>query len=547
MANDQQKQAQADRTWDYVQGNTLSNQNDQMHNNAQGQTTYFGDRMAEVNDPRLAGNGGYTAQQSKDIQQNPAETAAMTTGDEFGSNQFSDPERSAIAGNTNEWAKYYDPNKSLSDQNNTAAAVGQDVNKADLEQSSEANQAEQMTPQQQQDIVTGAGITAGTGYRAQEDALSRAAAQSGVTDPVAVAAMKSRMEQQSAAATGDAMTQARIGASNAAAQRAQSAEAQRMTGASTYGGMKTQADLTLGQQQQGVNQFNTTAGMNLTKGQEQANVDRQTLLAGNRQATNISNQTAKFNQGTKVAEDTSGQAKTVADAALAEKDKGMDSLQTQQNMQNTNDQNAQNRQVALYGSEGGLANQATNNNEVASQNPAMWQKITGAAAGVLSAIPMAHGAIVTQPTNALIGEAGPEMVVPLNDDPQSQTQRMMDRATSQAQVGPASGNAYSDSSPLSNQDDMPAASDATPANFGQDPNGPPSSADSSLSADTGQGQQQEQQGANPFKMAAGGINGFSSVKNPLLHSPQQRQQIQYPQRRSNGGQRDAYSAWAAGA
>lgn len=543
MANSEQKQAQADRTWDYVQGNNLSNQYDQEHNNAAGQTTYFGDRLAEVNDPRLAGNGGYTAQQSQDIQQNPAETAAMTTGDEFGSNQFSDEERAAIAGDTNQWAKYYDPNKALSDQNNTAAAVGQDINKSDVEQSAEANKAQQMTPEEQQNIVTGAGITAGTGYRAQEDALSRAAAQSGVTDPVAVAAMKSRMEQQSAAASGDAMTQARIGASNAAAQRAKDAESQRMTGASTYSGQKSQADLALGSQQQGVNQFNTTAGMNLSKGQEQANVDRQTLLAGNRQATNESNQAAKFSQGTKVAEDTSGQAKSVADAALSEKDKGAQSLQDQQTMQNSNDQNAQNRQVAVYGTEGGLANQATGTNEQASQNPALWQKIAGAAAGVLGAIPMAHGAIVTQPTNALIGEAGPEMVVPLNDDPQSQTQQMMDKVSAQSQNGTApaagpTGNAYSDASPLSSQDDIPTQT--TAANYGQDPNGPASSVDSTLTADP----QQQQSGGwrNAAKSIAGGINGFNAVQNPLLHHQRPQQQQQRP-----NPSRNAYSAWAAGA
>lgn len=78
----------------------------------------------------------------------------------------------------------------------------------------------QMTPEQQADIVSRAGITAGTATAAGADAAQRAANAAG-GNPAAVAAYRARAAQQSGAAAGDAATNARVQASNAAAQRAE--------------------------------------------------------------------------------------------------------------------------------------------------------------------------------------------------------------------------------------------------------------------------------------------------------------------------------------
>lgn len=43
----------------------------------------------------------------------------------------------------------------------------------------------------------------------------------------------------------------------------------------------------------------------------------------------------------------------------------------------------------------------------------------------LGVVPMAQGAIVTKPTTALIGEKGPEVVVPLTDQPGAKVSPMM--------------------------------------------------------------------------------------------------------------------------
>lgn len=76
----------------------------------------------------------------------------------------------------------------------------------------------QMTPEEQQRIVTGAGISAGTGTQAAVGAAQRAANAAG-GNPLALAAYRARAAKTQGANAGDAMTQARIGASDAAAQR----------------------------------------------------------------------------------------------------------------------------------------------------------------------------------------------------------------------------------------------------------------------------------------------------------------------------------------
>lgn len=75
-----------------------------------------------------------------------------------------------------------------------------------------------MTPEEQQRIVTGAGISAGTGTQAAVGAAQRAANQAG-GNPLALAAYRARAAKTQGVNAGDAMTQARIGASDAAAQR----------------------------------------------------------------------------------------------------------------------------------------------------------------------------------------------------------------------------------------------------------------------------------------------------------------------------------------
>jgi hypothetical protein len=78
----------------------------------------------------------------------------------------------------------------------------------------------QMTPQQQAQMVTQAGLSAGTATQAGVGAADRAAAAAGGS-PTAMAAYRARAAQQAGQQAGSAMTGARVAASNTAAQRAE--------------------------------------------------------------------------------------------------------------------------------------------------------------------------------------------------------------------------------------------------------------------------------------------------------------------------------------
>jgi hypothetical protein len=104
----------------------------------------------------------------------------------------------------------------------------------------------QLTPEQQQNIVTGAGISAGAGTASAVGGAERAAAAAG-GNPAALATYRARAAQTQGAQAGDAMTQARIGAQQAGAagaeQVGQARIGQQAQGLGYYGGLQ-------GQQQQ---------------------------------------------------------------------------------------------------------------------------------------------------------------------------------------------------------------------------------------------------------------------------------------------------------
>ena len=121
-----------------------------------------------------------------------------------------------------------------------------------------------MTPEQQQQMVTSAGISAGTNTAAATDAAQRATAAAG-GNPAALAAYRARAASNVGAQAGDAQTQARVAASNAAAARAEN-----------VGGVR------IGQQNQGLNYYQ---GQNT-----QANQNAQNALGLQQQAQGLKNQ-----------------------------------------------------------------------------------------------------------------------------------------------------------------------------------------------------------------------------------------------------------------
>lgn len=360
-----------------------------------------------------------------------------------------------------------------------------------------------ITPEQQQAMVTAAGTTVGNQYRQQQAQIAQKALEQGNTSPAALAAMQERSNIESGSASGDAMTNARIAAANAALgaeqyqtgakvgaaeqqgalgtsaaenlgqmglTAAQQQEATRL-GAQQYvtnanlgvaqntGAMGAQAGQFEGQQQLnaqqgllqsglGAEQYQQTSGMAGLAAGENAASNRALALGTNQQTTNETNQANQFNRGMTVAQQQSSAAQAGANARIAGQNTYLGGVTGQEAQAQQGALTSQGQQVSALGATTGAANQATNTGIQASQIPSTFDKVVGAGiglAGAVSKFPAAaklqaggiatkpgvynigdhgdeavvsldgHGSsVVKKPTMAVLGNNGPEMVVPFN-------------------------------------------------------------------------------------------------------------------------------------
>lgn len=479
--------------------------------------------------PMLQGEGGYSPEEARQIANSGDLTQYLQTSEQAQSKFLTPEEQQAIKGKTN-YGSNFRPDQMHQDQDVSAGKQRQAVNdlqsgireaidpnalsqsnkfQQDSENQLNANQGKQdatlnavaenvrggidanavtpssafladyeLTPEEQQDMVTGAGISAGAGYRASEGAVDRAARAAGAS-PMGVAAYRARSERDAAAAGGDAMTQARIAASNAAASRQLTGEQLRegagqfltntrtgtemrlgedalgtqadygrqalgqrnlvegqrlnaeqskaglqLTGATTGGQAQVSNEANINSQDRQVGQFNATTGADIAAAEDAANSNRAAKIATNRQGTEADNQAIRYGQGYTQTQLGSGQAKQVADTRLNDKHIAIGAVAGEQAQQNANQQNEAGRQVQTYGTMAGAGNTATGQVIGASQTPSTFDKIVGGISGLAGAYGglsgavkaaggNADGGVFTEPTMALIGEDGPEAVVPI--------------------------------------------------------------------------------------------------------------------------------------
>ncbi len=477
------------------------------------------------------GNGGYSPEEAAAIKAQGGMPTALT--DEQAQGNFLTPEEQAgIRGDTGSYTRDFNPDQMSQDQNVSAGQQRGAVNnlktglhgaidntalsqsgkfQQDSENQLGANQNEfgtvlgavgnnvrgtidpnavtasdsflkdyNMSPEEQQNIVTGAGISAGARDAAAVDDMERRAAAAG-SGPGGVAAYRARMARAGAADAGDAMTQARIKASDAAAAREMSGEQLREQGGQYLTNVRSGTELKMGedalagsqhlgdqaltqrnsvegqrlaaeQAKTGINvgaeeaagaadigteaninaqgrqqqQFNTTTGTGIAEAQDQANVAREGALAGNRQQTGTANQATQFGQQKTVNDTGSARATGVADTRLAQQTQARNYYQGQDQQANQNAENAQNRQVQTYGTQAAGTNTAAAQEADAAKQPGMFSKIVGGVTGLIGAAGgaatglaaakkafSADGGIIDKPTLAVVGEDGPEMIVPL--------------------------------------------------------------------------------------------------------------------------------------
>jgi hypothetical protein len=452
-----------DRNFAYGRGDELfQNAKDNTANNERIKENYrsYGD---EVYDPLIGGRGGYNPDEASRIDRS-GEFDQFTANDaDYEGNFLTGDETNQIMGNPWERAAYFNPEAAEGQQNESSArqrGAVDDMERGMYESldgqlglsdeysqgvdrtlSGTADRARgsydpaslradktsldriKMTPEEEAMIVTKAGIDGGAKYRSAAGELDRRNRAAG-GDPIAGAAMRGRYLRDAAGDAADAMTGARVAASNARASREGTAETLRMGGERTAADIGTGVELSLGNQalqanttkeglrlgsqrdianrrmdiattggktrlgaeqdinaqQRQVGQFNTTTGTGIATGIERDTSDRAASVAGNRQATRRGNQTQRFSQGATRTGASSDMAQTVANARRDDAKEGRGYIREQQTQANANSQAGMNRQANIYATQGQLGQGATNTALRRDQAPKWWEKVMAAGA-----------------------------------------------------------------------------------------------------------------------------------------------------------------------
>ena len=313
---------------------------------------------------------------------------------------------------------------------------------------------EQMTPQQQQDIVNAAGTTVGNSNESALEAMGRQANAAGI-GTLGQEALQSRMQRQAESDSADAETNARIAASNAAATREQTVQgtelgaAQQQAGlqqqgteysgsqalsalqdeeqkrlaaqedisnrqlqaATTYGNNSIQNEQFQGGQDLGVTEEQQNTGLATQTAAEAAEQARAAAIANNTQATTQANNTTNYNRGASANSALSQRYGTVGNTQIAQENTGGAGIAGEQGLEQGTATTAGSQQLGAFGATTGATNQAAGVESGAQNQPGLGTKILGGVLGAVSAFK--DGGVATHPTDALLGEDGPEMVVKL--------------------------------------------------------------------------------------------------------------------------------------
>jgi hypothetical protein len=315
------------------------------------------------------------------------------------------------------------------------------------------NTEQQLTPEQQQAMVTAAGTTVGNQFQTAEDTLMQQAAAQGNTSPAAVAALRQQLVTQEAATAGDTMTQAGIAAEQAGFQQASSIEQQRegavqaQTGlqataatteeaaAQAAAGLGGQANIgaqqTLGQEALGQATNYGTQQVNAANALGQANVNaantygqfstgqENTMTGQQYGAENTAEQEAasraqsigqmQYNEGTGSQQLTSQGAQTVGGANIAGEAAYRSGVAGQEQQAQAGGATAQQTELGAYGTQTSGINSAASGQA----NFSVGKPSLGDSAGKALTSLFAEGGVAFEPTIAKLGERGPEAVIPL--------------------------------------------------------------------------------------------------------------------------------------
>ncbi len=167
-------------------------------------------------------------------------------------------------------------------------------------------------------------------------------------------------------------------------------------------------------------QYITGAGTELEKYKEATGAERALEVAKNRQATEQYAQQQRYTQGMETNVAAAQREQEVAAQRIKAEQEYRGYLAGQQELASQNQINAQQQQIgAMTGQIQGMGGAgATLANYKTGMKTNWAQLIAGIAGGAGAAIggALGEGAVVTEPTSAILGERGPEMVIPLRPD-----------------------------------------------------------------------------------------------------------------------------------
>lgn len=361
----------------------------------------------------------------------------------------------------------------------TASGVRSYVDPSKLTTSNEYNQNYNVTPQDQQNILDQAGRTVGNQEMSDEARLVQAGNAQGNMSPLAMASARQRLRQTGAINEADAMSNAAIRAKQLQLDTTQQRENTRLGAEQGYAGLGTSSNLALGQQslggqeylgnlasqdtaiadqamlgaeqylgtqnvnaqqflgqsklsnkQQLANRQNSTdlnianKGTDTAANAEQNASTRAAGIAGNRQGTNQSNQNAQYQRGQYIYGQGSQANTNFANQRLQQEQEYRNYLGGRQQQASQNQQVGQQQKLGLYGTGTSAINNATAgataNYQAKPGDPTSAVNLTGSIVNDVTSL--THGAkgVVSQgPHEALVGEAGPELIVDLAPSPRN--------------------------------------------------------------------------------------------------------------------------------
>jgi hypothetical protein len=426
------KQIDQDRNWAISRANQLDQQNQGQIVKEGSLRNWYDQAGSDYYAPALAGQGGYNDSEKAAILREQDLNAAKTTPDEYSGNYLTPEEQAAIQGQPD---KYFNPDAmmgvvqdSAGRQREAAGSIGSGMKAAitpDLVADQGALTDIRMTPEEEQRMVTAAGTSAGLARQAQIGDLGRSARAAGM-NVLGVAAARDRYERAADAEAADAMTNARIAASNARSGRAATAEGirlgaaqdvsgRKMTAANTGGQAKLSAEQDIGTGLRQQQQYNAGLGTQI-EGEESG---RAASVATNRQGVNQGNATQRYQQEYDTNQALSGRSQDIADKRLSQGSEAADYNTHLGDKAYQAEQGGYDRTANLYSQESNNRSNAVGQSQTQSQIPGTASKVASGILGGISAVAkfIEDGGIVTEPTLAVVGEAGPEAVVPLSDNP----------------------------------------------------------------------------------------------------------------------------------